>query len=81
MARHGAERMTQSLGLQVALTAADLSLGDSAQKGTIMGALGAGAQYGVLMPFSRTHESEADHMGILYMARAGYDPRVAPEVW
>ena len=40
-----------------------------------MGAFGAGAQFGMLMPFGRKQESEADHIGLIYMARAGYDPR------
>ena len=46
-----------------------------------MAALGVGAQYGVLMPFSRTQESEADVVGLDYMARAGFDPRAAVELW
>jgi len=81
VAEHGGERMTQTLLIQSGLAVADLTLGDSAQKPFIMGAVGMGAQYGVLMPFSRSHESDADHMGIRYMARAGYDPSVAPEIW
>ena len=81
VAKHGGERMTQSLLIQGGLAVADLSLGTNESAPMIMGALGAGAQYGVLLPFSRSHESEADHMGILFMAEAGYDPRVAPDLW
>lgn len=81
VARHGAERVTQSLLIQGGLKAAELSLGDSRQKATIMGALGMGAQFGVALPFSRAQESDADHTGIIYMARAGYDPSVAPLFW
>ena len=44
-------------------------------------ALGVGAQYGVLLPFSRSHEAEADYMGLIYAARACFDPREAPRLW
>jgi predicted Zn-dependent protease len=54
---------------------------DYGQRQTIMGLLGAGAQYGVLLPFGRDHETEADQMGLLYMARAGYDPRASIPFW
>jgi predicted Zn-dependent protease len=59
------------------------SLGDMDydKQRAILGALGAGAQFGVLMPFGRKQESEADHVGIIYMARAGYDPRESIEFW
>ena len=46
-----------------------------------MGVLGAGAQYGVLLPYSREHESQADIEGIRYAIRAGYDPNEAPKLW
>src|SRR2546427_1557910 len=76
VARHSAERMSQVLLAQVALTAAEVALAvsDTKYRPVIGAALGLGAQYGVLLPFSREHESEADHIGLFYMAKAGYDP-------
>ena len=47
----------------------------------LMTAAGLGTQVGVLLPFSRKHESEADHMGLIFMAMAGYDPRVSVVFW
>jgi predicted Zn-dependent protease len=85
LARHGAERMSQGLVAQLLLTGADVALaGGGAGAGTrqaVMQALGLGAQVGVLLPFSREHESEADYIGLLLAAQAGYDPREAIHVW
>jgi predicted Zn-dependent protease len=83
VARHGAQRVFQNRLVQTALVGASFSLGDMdyGQRQTIMGLLGAGAQYGVLLPFGRDHEVEADQMGLLYMARAGYDPRESIPFW
>jgi len=82
-ARHGSERLFQQKATQTLLTGVQYSLGDMSyeQQRMIMGAIGAGAQYGILMPFGREHESEADAIGLTYMARAGYDPREAVSFW
>lgn len=83
VARHGGQRVFQNQLVQTALVGASFSLSDMdyGQRQTIMGLLGAGATYGVLLPFGRDHEVEADQMGLLYMARAGYDPREAVPFW
>ena len=81
--RHGSQRVLQQNLAQTALTGVAMSLSDMDydKQRAIMGALGAGAQFGVLMPFSRQHESEADAIGLHYMARAGYDPRESIGFW
>ncbi len=83
IARHGSQRLLRSTLAQTAMLGANFSMGnlDDNQRQTIMAALGAGAQYGVLLPFSRQHEKEADKMGLFYMARAGYDPNEAILFW
>jgi len=83
IARHGSQRLLRSSLAQTFLTGASFSMGDMdyRDRQAVMAALGAGAQYGVLLPFSREHESEADEMGLLYMARAGYDPRESISFW
>jgi predicted Zn-dependent protease len=85
LARHGAERMSQgqltNVTLQVLGTAAGTAGGNAKLGQAAMAALGAGVQVGVLLPFSRKHESEADYIGILLAADAGYDPRESVLLW
>jgi predicted Zn-dependent protease len=83
LAHHGNERMAetdiaQKLQLGVA---GSVGGGDPVAQRQVMAAFGAAAQYGALLPFSRKHESEADHIGVLLMAAAGYDPHEAVELW
>jgi len=83
LARHGAERMSQQQLMQIGQMAVGASLGDmgiEAQR-AVMAAMGMGAQVGVLLPFSRAHESEADMIGLELLVRACYDPREAPRLW
>ena len=82
VARHGGERMTEAMVFQGigSLAAAGLSNTDPRWKSGLMLAYGAGAQLGELK-FSRNHESEADQIGLRYMARAGYNPEAAVQFW
>ncbi len=83
VAKHGSERMSQGLLAQmggVALSEALKSEPEQTQA-LAMTAFGVGAQYGALLPFSRKQESEADHLGLIFMAMAGYDPNVAVPFW
>lgn len=83
IARHGSERMSQEMAVQMgglALSEAVKSQPEQTRS-LYMTAFAVGAQYGALLPYSRTHESEADHLGLIFMAMAGYDPREAPRFW
>jgi predicted Zn-dependent protease len=83
--RHGSQRLLQTNLANTFLTGASASISlsdmDYQKKQAVMAAVGAGAQYGVLLPFSREHETEADLVGLHYMARAGYDPRESIGFW
>lgn len=86
IARHGAERLSQQLTLFGGITGLELYLSKKselkpAQRAALLGALGLGTEVGVLLPFSRKHESEADVLGLMYMAEAGYPPAESIEVW
>jgi len=82
LAKHSNERLSQKVGAQVgisliaAVAAPQTELGRSA-----MGLLGVGAQYGLIMPFSRLHESEADEIGLELMAKAGFNPAESVTLW
>jgi len=80
--QHGNERVSQAFVAEGGLAVASAALGTQGEKHDLaMAALGLGAQYGVLLPFGRTQESEADIVGLDYMARAGFDPEGAVELW
>ncbi len=77
MAHHTAERISQSELVSLAGSAA----GAAGVNSLALAALGLGAQVGILLPFSRAQESEADHIGLLLMAKAGFDPRQSIALW
>ena len=85
LARHGAERVSQDIVAQGGLLLANVALasqGVSPQVADlVMLSGGLLADYGIILPFSRSHESEADYIGLLLTAQAGYDPREALKVW
>jgi predicted Zn-dependent protease len=83
IARHGAERMSQLLLVQLGGIALDEAMKNESQRTIDLArvAYGAGAGLLYILPYSRTHESEADHLGLIYMAKAGYDPRAAVVFW
>jgi predicted Zn-dependent protease len=83
IAEHGNERMSQELIAQLGGAALDQALKDKPEQTRALWstAFGVGVQFGALLPYSRTHESEADHMGLIFMAMAGYDPNIAVPFW
>jgi predicted Zn-dependent protease len=83
IARHGGERMTDQLALQVGGAGLDVLLQNKspATRQVVQAAYGVGGTVGFLLPFGRSQESEADHIGLVYMAKAGYDPREAVTFW
>ncbi len=82
IANHGRERMSQGLLEQFGLNTLGAAMGQNPglTSQIFMQAIGAGAQIGMLK-FSREHESEADHIGLIFMSMAGYDPQLAPKFW
>jgi predicted Zn-dependent protease len=82
-ARHGGERMTQMLMVQLGGIALSQALKNNREQTIEMAqvAYGVGASLTYVLPYSRKQESEADHIGLIYMAKAGYDPRAAVTFW
>lgn len=85
VARHAAERLSQQLAVQAGVSVVAAILAGSEDIGAyadeIAGALGMGLVYGVVMPYSRKHEFEADGLGVKLMSRAAYDPNGATRFW
>lgn len=83
IARHGGQRMTEQMAASAltGIAALGLSKMDDSKKTMVMAALGAGATYGIILPFSRKQETEADEIGLVLMSRAGYDPSEAVNFW
>jgi len=83
IARHGNERMSQQMGIQALSTGLSYALNEKpAETQQIwMIAFGVASNVGVMLPFSRSHETEADKMGLIFMAMAGYDPAAAVDFW
>ena len=82
-AKHGAERMSQGLVVELGGVALSTALKNQPEqtKNLFMQSYGIGTQVGVLLPYSRLHENEADHLGLVFMAMAGYNPEEAISFW
>ncbi|GAB3754361.1 M48 family metallopeptidase [Lysobacter olei] len=81
--RHGSQRMAQQKLVQMGQMAAGMAVGgmDPQQQQAVMAALGAGAQYGFILPYGRNHETQADEVGLMLAAAACFDPQQAIPLW
>lgn len=85
LARHGGQRVSQNIllqsGMALGALAASTKIEDKQKRNMIMAALGVGATVGIVLPYGRKHEYEADAIGIELMSKAGYDPRESVRLW
>lgn len=83
LANHGNERMSQGLATQLGGVGLAVAMRDKPQQtqALFMGAYGVGSSVGMMLPFSRKHEAEADEIGLVLMAMAGYNPEKAIDFW
>ncbi|ASI92690.1 M48 family metallopeptidase [Vibrio mediterranei] len=81
LADHSNERLSQSQLANTGLQITNVALGGSQYRDVTMAALGVGVQYGVILPYGRTQESEADIVGLELMAKSGFDPNQSVELW
>lgn len=81
IARHGAERASQAQILQLGLSVGNTTLANNPNKDLILQGVNVAGNIGIILPYSRKHESEADYMGLILMAKAGYNPNEAISFW
>jgi predicted Zn-dependent protease len=83
IAKHGNERVSSQMATQAGMSIATVMLGGTQDENSalILAGLGLGVQYGIILPFSRSHESEADLIGLDLMAKAGFDPAESVTLW
>jgi len=81
LADHGAQRMSAGMIQQIGAVAGNIAIKDERTRNTFNQAYGLGSTVGIMLPFNRSHETEADRIGLQIMAIAGYDPSEASELW
>lgn len=81
LAQHGNERMSLEFATQTGAQLLGAVIADTNEKPLLMAAMGVGIHYGMKLPYSRTHEAEADMMGLELMARAGFNPEASVQLW
>ncbi|MEM5566208.1 M48 family metallopeptidase [Psychroserpens sp. AS72] len=81
LANHGQQRMSAGMLQQIGAVAGNIAIKDEQSRNLFNQAYGVGSQVGVMLPFSRSHETQSDEIGLYLMAIAGYNPSEAAELW